>query len=81
MSNKHPDFTNSADFAFLDSGTGGIPYMLALKQKLKNARCVYLGDTANFPYGQKSVEQITQCASRSVELIIKKWKSKIHIKY
>ncbi len=73
MSNKHPDFTNSADFAFLDSGTGGIPYMLALKQKLKNARCVYLGDTANFPYGQKSVEQITQCASRSVELIIKKW--------
>ena len=47
-----------ADFAFLDSGTGGIPYMLALKQKQPSARCVYLGDTKHFPYGEKSVEEI-----------------------
>ena len=41
------------DFAFLDSGTGGIPYMLSLKEKSPESRCVYLGDTVHFPYGEK----------------------------
>ena len=62
-----------ADFAFLDSGTGGIPYMLAVKQKQPSARCVYLGDTKHFPYGEKSVEEITECAAKSISLIVKKW--------
>ena len=61
------------DFAFLDSGTGGIPYMKELKKMSPESRCVYLGDTAHFPYGQKSAEQITECASGAVSLIIKKW--------
>ena len=61
------------DFAFLDSGTGGIPYMLTLKQKMPEARCVYLGDTAHFPYGEKSLEQVTECASASIKLIVEKW--------
>lgn len=67
---------NCADFAFLDSGTGGIPYMLALKKKQPLARCVYLGDTAHFPYGEKSVEEITECAAKAVSLIIKNWNPK-----
>ncbi len=61
------------DFAFLDSGTGGIPYMLALKEKMPQARCVYLGDTAQFPYGEKSEESVVECASEAVSLIIEKW--------
>ncbi len=61
------------DFAFLDSGTGGIPYMLALKKKCPDYSCVYLGDTAEFPYGEKSVDEIVRCASNAVSLIIKKW--------
>lgn len=64
------------DFAFLDSGTGGIPYMLSLKEKQPEAECVYLGDTLNFPYGEKSVEQITECARNAISLIIKKWNPK-----
>ena len=67
---------SSADFAFLDSGTGGIPYMLALKQKQPDARCVYLGDTAHFPYGEKSVEEITECASKAISLIVSRWNPK-----
>ena len=47
------------DFAFLDSGTGGIPYMLSLKEKSPESRCVYLGDTVHFPYGEKSEEEVT----------------------
>ncbi len=67
---------SSADFAFLDSGTGGIPYMLALKQKQPDAKCVYLGDTEHFPYGEKSVEQITKCAAKAISLIIERWQPK-----
>ena len=62
-----------ADFVFFDSGTGGIPYMLALKKKLPAATCVYLGDTKNFPYGEKTSEQVTECASSAVRLIVEKW--------
>lgn len=46
------------DFAFLDSGTGGLPYLLRLKELEPSAECVYIGDTANFPYGTKSHEEI-----------------------
>ena len=59
------------DFAFLDSGTGGIPYMLELKKKSPDSRCVYLGDTAHFPYGEKTSEEITLCASQALSLIVK----------
>lgn len=61
------------DYAFLDSGTGGIPYMLALKQKQPKARCVYLGDTKNFPYGQKTPQEVTESASSVIKNIVKKW--------
>ena len=63
----------SCDIAFLDSGTGGIPYMLELKKKCPDVSCLYLGDTANFPYGEKTSERITECASSSIRLIAEKW--------
>lgn len=64
------------DFVFLDSGTGGIPYLLYLKEKYPTFTCAYLGDTKNFPYGEKSVKEIISSASNAVELIIEKWNPK-----
>ncbi|WP_191017261.1 glutamate racemase [Treponema zioleckii] len=64
---------NRIDFAFLDSGTGGVPYMLALKQKNPDARCVFLGDTIHFPYGEKSAQEVTDCASEAIKKIIENW--------
>ena len=61
------------DFAFLDSGTGGIPYMLALKERQPDARCIYLGDTAHFPYGEKSPEEVTRCAASTITAIVERW--------
>ncbi|MBE6353604.1 glutamate racemase [Treponema sp.] len=61
------------DFAFLDSGTGGLPYMAALKEKIPEATFAYLGDTRNFPYGEKTVSQVTECAGKAIELILKNW--------
>ena len=67
---------NSVDFAFLDSGTGGIPYMLSLHEKLPSAFCVYLGDTEHFPYGEKSFAEVTECASKAIQKIIDLWNPK-----
>jgi glutamate racemase len=61
------------DFAFLDSGTGGIPYMLYLKQKCPEAACVYLADSIHFPYGEKTYEEITADATDAVSLILRTW--------
>ena len=64
------------DFAFLDSGTGGIPYMLYLKKKYPECTCVYLGDTKNFPYGEKTSEEVTECAAGAVKKIISNFNPK-----
>lgn len=70
------DMNIYTDFAFLDSGTGGLPYMAALKEKIPEATFAYLGDTKNFPYGEKSVDEVTECAKKAIELILNNWNPK-----
>lgn len=61
------------DFAFVDSGVGGLPYLKALKEKSSSASCVYVADTKNFPYGEKPTNKIIEAATSLVEKIIEKW--------
>ena len=61
------------NFAFLDSGTGGIPYMLRLKRLAPDATCAYLADTVHFPYGEKTVPEIIEYATATVSRIIDIW--------
>lgn len=63
----------NVDFAFLDSGTGGLPYLLYLLKQSPKARCVYVGDTRNFPYGEKSQSQIIENSCACVQKIISRW--------
>lgn len=65
------------DFVFLDSGTGGIPYLTHLLQVSPTSSCVYVGDTKNFPYGEKTHEQIVNCVLAVVDKIVKKFDPKI----
>lgn len=65
------------DFVFIDSGLGGIPYMTALLKKSPDYSCVYVGDTANFPYGEKNHEQVTSCVVALVERIRKKFAPRV----
>lgn len=67
------------DFAFLDSGTGGIPYLQRLLEKKPDASCIYVGDTANFPYGEKTHEQIVKCVLEIAKKIIEKFNPKVFI--
>jgi len=69
----------SVDFAFLDSGTGGIPYMLHLKEVCPSASCIYVGDTEHFPYGEKTHEEIVKYVLDCVKKIITKFDPKIII--
>ena len=57
------------DFVFIDSGVGGIPYMTALLQKEPDASCVYVADNANFPYGEKSHDEVVNCVVSVVQKI------------
>ena len=43
--------------------------MTALMQKQTSANCVYVADTANFPYGEKSHEQVVECVIELVQKI------------
>ena len=44
--------------AFFDSGVGGLPYYAWAAERLPSEHFVYLADTANFPYGEKPVEDL-----------------------
>ena len=63
----------AVDFAFLDSGTGGLPYMQYLHDACPTASCMYLADTKNFPYGEKTQDQINAAAISAVTAILSKY--------
>ena len=65
------------DYVFIDSGVGGIPYMMKLLKKKPDATCVYVGDTTNFPYGEKTHEQVVACVLDLVEAIKNKFAPKV----
>ena len=66
----------TVDFAFLDSGTGGLPYMEYLHNMCPQAHCLYLADTGNFPYGEKSPQEVIQATDKAVQSIIDSWNPK-----
>ena len=55
-----------------DSGVGGITVLKEIHKQLPNEHLIYLGDTKNFPYGNKSKEEIIKFAIQNVEYLIKK---------
>ena len=65
------------DFVFIDSGVGGIPYMTTLMQRAPGANCVYVADTANFPYGEKTHEQVVKCVLELVGKIHSQFSPKV----
>ncbi|MBQ6517053.1 glutamate racemase [bacterium] len=46
--------------AFFDSGIGGLTVYKLFRELLPNEDCIYLGDTANLPYGNKTKEQLIE---------------------
>ncbi len=71
--------TDMTDYVFIDSGIGGIPYMTGLLERQRDASCIYVADSANFPYGQKSHEQVVSCVIPLVEKICRRFEPKVII--
>lgn len=57
-------------YAFLDSGSGGLPYLAQLVLHESEASCVYVADTAHFPYGEKTREEVISFAEQTVSRMI-----------
>lgn len=59
-----------APIAVFDSGVGGISVLRALLQEMPNENYWYYGDSANAPYGTKSLEEVRRLTVSHVDRFI-----------
>lgn len=64
--------TNNFPIGLFDSGIGGTSIWNAIHQLLPNESTIYLADSKNAPYGQKSKEEIIALSCKNVELLLEK---------
>lgn len=55
-----------------DSGVGGTSVWKEIVKKLPKEDTIYLADSANAPYGEKSEEEILALSTKNTELLLKK---------
>ena len=53
-----------------DSGIGGLTVLKQLRKRLPKEEYIYLGDTNNFPYGEKSTKQIIEFTRNNINILI-----------
>ena len=56
----------------LDSGVGGLTVLEEIKKVNPNEEYIYLKDTENFPYGDKSKEEIIKITRNNIKKLIEK---------
>lgn len=61
---------NNQPIGIFDSGVGGLTVLAEIKKTLPNENIIYLGDTAHFPYGDKSKEEIIEFSRANVRKLI-----------
>lgn len=59
----------NAPIGIMDSGMGGLSVVLALQKALPNEDIIYFGDTANLPYGNKTVNQIVDLSNNMISYL------------
>ena len=53
-----------------DSGIGGLTVLKSLIKRYPNNEYIYFGDTANLPYGSKSIDELKKLAKHNIELLL-----------
>ena len=61
---------NSAPIGIFDSGVGGLTVARAIIDQLPNESIIYLGDTANSPYGPKSIQEVRELALAVMDRLV-----------
>lgn len=56
--------------AVFDSGVGGISVLRQLRKVMPNERYLYFGDSANAPYGTKSVPEVQRLALSAAQRLV-----------
>lgn len=62
--------TNNNPIGLFDSGIGGTSIWKAIHELLPNESTIYLADSKNAPYGQKSKEEIIALSCKNVEILL-----------
>ena len=62
---------NNKAIGVFDSGIGGLMVLKEIMRKIPNEKYVYLGDTKNFPYGEKNKENIIKYTKNNIKTLIK----------
>lgn len=55
----------------LDSGVGGLSIYAEIKKRYPKAGIIYLADKQNFPYGEKSDEELQRIVALGVDTLVK----------
>lgn len=63
---------NNNPIGIFDSGVGGTSIWKEIKQLMPSEDTIYLADSKNAPYGEKSEEQILQLSIKNTELLLEK---------
>lgn len=61
---------NNAPIGIFDSGVGGLTVARAIIDQLPNESIIYLGDTANTPYGPKSINEVRSLALSVMDRLV-----------
>ena len=63
---------NERPIGVFDSGVGGTSIWKEIRKLLPNENTIYLADSKNAPYGEKSKEKILQFSIKNTELLLEK---------
>jgi len=66
------NMTDNSPIGIFDSGVGGISIWKEIHQLLPNESTIYLADSINAPYGQKSKQEIINLCIKNTELLLEK---------
>ena len=61
---------NDAPIGIFDSGVGGLTVARAVIDQLPNESIIYVGDTANSPYGPKSIQEVRDLALSVMDRLV-----------
>jgi len=61
---------NDAPIGIFDSGVGGLTVARAVIDQLPNESIIYVGDTANSPYGPKSIQEVRELALTVMDRLV-----------
>jgi glutamate racemase len=62
--------TRNAPIGIFDSGVGGLTVARAIIDQLPNESIIYVGDTANTPYGPKSIPEVRELALSVMDRLV-----------